>query len=271
MLRFKRPRRPPRFAPPAPPPFDESIWQKHKGAFIEAQLGKCGYCEQCSQNHPGAVEHHAPKGMVTELIAEGVELLPSATVKRAKPMGRVTATISATGYGWLAHDWNNWLFVCYTCNTDWKGSLFPVRDNPRSLPPQQGKKETALLLSPFGRADPVRHLLFSRIGQIGPRGRSARGEATIKTCGLARETLRRAREGIAGDTYRHVDRLISALKRNNLQRAHDAVVDLLSLGHERRAHAGMVRSIVSVELGYDMAALARLQKRLASRRRKRRR
>ncbi len=172
MLRFKRPKPPKSFAPPTPPPFVDTVWQAHKGSFIAAQHGKCGYCEQPSQNHPGAVEHHAPKQRVTELIAEGIEVPASANVKRAKPIGRKVRTVSPTGYTWLGHDWNNWLFACYTCNSDWKGGLFPVREAPRTLPPRAGARETPLLLSPFGRADPVRHLRFSRVGQIGPRNRS---------------------------------------------------------------------------------------------------
>lgn len=271
MLRFKRPRPPPRFAPPTPPPFLDAVWQDHKGSFIEAQHGKCGYCEQHSQNHPGAVEHYAPKQSVTELVAEGVEVLASAKVKKARPVGRQVRTVCPAGYGWLAHDWNNWLFACYTCNSTWKGCLFPVRESPRSVPPSAGARETHLLLSPFGRVDPVRHLRFSRVGQIGPRGGSDRGAATIKTCGLDRETLRRAREGIAADAYRHVDRLVAALKKNELERARDAVVDLLSLADERRAHAGMVRSIVSVELGHSFDDLTSLSKQLAAKKPRRRR
>ena len=55
-----------------------------------------------------------------------------------------------------------------------------------------------------------------------------------------------------------------------IARAGDAVVDLLSLGDEGRAHAGMVRSIVSTELGHGWEDLTRLSKRLASPRRRRR-
>lgn len=269
MLLFKRPKPPPGFSPPTPPPVIEAVWQKHKGSFIEAQHGKCGYCEQPSQNHPGAVEHQAPKGMVTELVADGVEVAASAKVKRAKPQGRVVRTISAIGYEWLAHTWNNWLFVCHVCNSDWKGCLYPVREAPRSLPPRPGVRETPLLLSPFGRVDPIRHLRFTRVGQIAPRGRSARGEATIRTCGLERETLRRARQGIAEDAHRFADRLVAALKRDDYDRAWDAVRDLLALGDEKRAHAGMVRSIVSTELGYSWEDLRRLSARLARKKNKR--
>lgn len=251
------------------PPFEEEIWQSQKGAFIEAQLGKCGYCEQYSQNHPGAVDHHSPKGSVTELVAEGVEIPASRKVRKAKPKGRKTRPISATGYFWLAYRWGNWLFVCNYCNSGWKGCLFPIREVRRRLPPRPGRKETPLLLSPFGRVDPIHHLRFSRIGQIGPRDGSDRGDATIRTCGLDRETLRRSREGIAGDAYRHVDRLVSALNQDNLERAGDAVADLLSLGGEERAHAGMVRSIVSLELRYRWADLERLQDRLIVRSRRR--
>ena len=115
-----------------------------------------------------------------------------------------------------------------------------------------------MLLNPFGRADPIFHLSFSGLGQIAPRNRSIHGEATIQTCGLDRESLRRQRQGIAADANRHADRLQLALNNHDMQRAHDAVVDLLSLGAEDRAHAGMVRSIVWVKLDCRWPDLERL-------------
>lgn len=272
MLQFMRPRRPAGFAASVrsaqdivraaalagdAPVFDQTLWQKHKHAFIKAQWGKCGYCETYSMNHPGAVEHFAPKSEVQELLDEGVEVDSTAQVERRK-----TPALCSGGYWWLSYSWDNWLFACERCNSAWKRCLFPVRTKRRTLPPEPGKKEAPLLLSPFGKVDPTEHLRFSKAGQIAARSRSYRGEATIKTCGLDRESLRRAREGIAMNTYRYVDRLLFALKTNDLSKAHWAVEDLLSLGAETRAHAGMVRSIVSEKLGYDWVDVKRLEKRL---------
>lgn len=121
------------------------------------------------------------------------------------------------------------------------------------------------MLNPFGRADPIAHLSFSRLGQIAPRNRSIHGEATIQTCGLDRESLRCQRQGIAADANRHADRLQFALNNHDMQRAHHAVVDLLSLGAEDRAHAGMVRSIVWATLDCRWPDLERLGAKLLAR------
>ncbi|MBI3273087.1 MAG: hypothetical protein HYZ53_29120 [Planctomycetes bacterium] len=235
------------------PRFDERIWKRHKSAFIAAQHGKCGYCEVSSLNHPGAVEHYAPKSAIQELAAEGAELAPTATVHKRK-----TRTLCDTGYWWLAYNWDNWLFACERCNSAWKRGLFPIREKRRMLPPRRGMKETPLLLNPFGTVEPSDHLCFSRVGQVSTRDHSDHGDATIQVCGLDRESLRRVREGIAADTYRHVDRLFVGLLERNVRKAHDAVDDLLSLGTETRAHAGMVRSIVRAQLGLPWTDLKRL-------------
>lgn len=272
MLQFKRPPRPARFAATVrkaskavetailagnKPLFDEALWKKHKAAFIRAQHGKCGYCEQISLNHPGAVEHYAPKSEVQDLVAAGHEVAPTAQVK-----DRQTPSLCAAGYWWLAYSWDNWLFSCERCNSAWKRCLFPVSSKNRTLPPQRSQKERPLLLNPFGRVDPVAHLRFDPIGQIAPRDGSVRGKATIETCGLDRESLRSARQGLARDTYRHVQRLEKALADADHTKAHHAIEDLLSLGAKHRAHAGMVRSIVNVALNISWRDLSRLKNRL---------
>ncbi len=284
MLRFKRPRPPRGYAAKARTAerslriaiaagntfsFDERIWKPHKGAFSTAQHGKCGYCETFARNHPAAVEHYAPKSVVHELHALGGEDKATASV-----LGRKTPEISSTGYWWLAYKWSNWLFACERCNSAWKRCLFPVRDQPRALPPHPKTPETPLLLHPLGRIDPLDHITFSSLGQIAPRHGSNLGKATIETCGLDRESLRAARGSIARDVQRHTDRLLSGLANGDEQRALDAVTDLLSLGSERRAHAGMVRALVWRFLGRPWDELgqlkAKLQRKLrtATRRRK---
>jgi hypothetical protein len=239
------------------PSFDEQVWQAHKGAFIAAQHDKCGYCEQPSLNHPGAVEHYAPKSEIQELANPGAEHPQTASIS-----DRRTPAIARRGYWWLAYAWDNWLFACERCNTAWKRGLFPVREADRVLPPAQSTKETPLLLNPFGPADPILHLSFSSVGQIAPRNRSRRGEATIQTCGLDRESLRRQRQGIAATTDLLADRVQLEINKQDFQHAHDAVVDLLSLGAAHRAHAGMVRAIVWEKLGSRWPDLERLGARL---------
>lgn len=262
------------------------LWrdEKYKRAFSNAQHGKCGYCETFALNHPAAMEHFAPKGEVEVLLDEGVEADGLHHVR-----DRRTLAASSTGYHWLAFDWSNWLLACERCNTGWKRSLFPVREDltpafvqaleaahrlggiegakaflvANPLPaPSRRRKVTPLLLNPFGPEDAVDHLAFSEIGQIAPRNGSEHGRQTIRTCGLHRESLRRARQGIAADTVRHTARLTRALAGDDFEKAHGAVQDLLSLGAEDRAHAGMVRCIVLSELALRWPDLKALEKKL---------
>jgi hypothetical protein len=272
MLGFVRPPKPPGFEAAMRPfrravraaiaagirPDFEDLWGAYKDRFIEAQHGKCAYCEAWSLNHPGAVEHHAPKTEVHELEAPGAEVDRTSRVR-----GRTTPVVSDTGYWWLAYAWDNWLFACERCNSAWKRCLFPVREVPRRLPPRQRVAETPLVLHPFGRVDPVNHLEFSAVGQISARRRSVFGEATIATCGLDRESLRRARERRAADTHRHVDCLLKGLDDDNIDRARDAAASLLSLGAADAPHAGMVRGIIKSQLRCSFAEVAKLARRLA--------
>jgi len=273
MLRFERPPRPKGFVRTVSPfarevrkaiakgmaPDFPEIWGQFKDQLCDAQRGKCGYCETFAMNHPAAVEHFAPKGDVHELLEEGSEASSLFNVR-----GRVTAPISATGYYWLAYAWDNWLLACERCNTGWKRSLFPVKEAPHPCPPAPDRPFTPLLLSPFGPLEPTEHLDFDSLGTIFPRGGSPQGEATIRTCGLHRESLRKAREGIAADAHRHIDRLLKAMAEEDPRTARNAVEDLLSLGSDPRAHAGMVRSIVRRKLKTSYSDLPVLAKKLAA-------
>ncbi|MEP7124076.1 MAG: hypothetical protein ABJE95_24325 [Byssovorax sp.] len=273
MLRFQRPKPPPGFAREVEQaacatrkaiaagerPELPELWSKHKRAFSAAQHGKCGYCETFALNHPSAVDHFAPKRSVHILVSDGVELDELANVR-----ARETREISGTGYYWIAYDWNNWLLACERCNTRWKGSLFPVHEDPHPCPPHPRRRYTALLLNPYGPADPLDHLDFNSLGQIFPLSGSARGEATIRTCGLDRESLRRARAGIAADAIRHVSRLEKALAEDHHVVAHHAATDLLQLGSGDRPHAGMVRSLVRSRLKLSYRELDALIKEIAA-------
>jgi len=272
MLRFPRPTPPASFAKDvgaaaraargaiaarSAPDFPD-LWGKYRRHFVVAQHGKCGYCETFSLNHPAHVEHLAPKSAVQDLVVEGVEAEHLSNVR-----GRTTPEISATGYYWLAYAWDNWLFACERCNSGWKRCLFPVREVPHPCPPGPRRRYTPLLLSPYGPEDPALHLEFSQLGEVIARNGSPFGDATIRTLGFhLRGSLCRARRPIAADACRHVDRLLLAFARGDVHGQQSAVQDLLSLGAEDRAHAGMVRSIVLSRLKHDWRDLARLAKRL---------
>ena len=77
-----------------------------KDALIEAQHGKCCFCERKVFND-GDVEHFRPKG--------GVRESPGSTLE--KP-----------GYYWLAYEWTNLFLSCGPCNSRNKRNLFPLTD-----------------------------------------------------------------------------------------------------------------------------------------------
>jgi hypothetical protein len=117
------------------------------------------------------------------------------------------------------------------CNR-WKGSLFPVADEPRRLPPRPDVEEMSLLLDPYGDKDPADHLRFDGQGFVEAQGESRVGFETIRTLGLYREPLRDAR--------RQVARKARSLAQD-LSKSPDSeriVEDLLELGDAEYAHAG---------------------------------
>ena len=77
-----------------------------KDALIEAQHGKCCFCERKVFND-GDVEHFRPKG--------GVRESPGSTLE--KP-----------GYYWLAYEWTNLFLSCGPCNSRNKRNMFPLAD-----------------------------------------------------------------------------------------------------------------------------------------------
>ena len=265
MLRFTRPNEPTDFATRVQDARDHltkkagkglgkgdfpNHWSRFKDSFAKAQKKKCGYCESAviGTQH-GDVEHFRPKGALEELPADSKRL------GREKPHstsveGRELVHLCDEGYWWLAYDWSNYLLACQSCNESWKKCLFPVDETPRTVPPAQGTKETPLLLNPFDDPDPKDHLLFDPdLGQVSARNGSKHGDATIKTCGLDRESLRGFREQCAKRAQRHALVWIQAQggmagysPGRSLEE--EVVEDLRREGDERCPHAGMFRSIV---------------------------
>ena len=200
MMRYPRPRKPSNFEetvrakrnellanPNSPTLQFTALWSAFKPVFSEAQGGKCGYCELAvTGGQDGDVEHYAPKSEVAVLGADrttwGEELPSSSRVRGRRPL-----QLSPAGYWWLAYDWGNYLLACAVCNQKWKGTVFPITEPPpRTLPPAEVVSESALLLHPFGRADPAVHLHFNEDGSVEPWRSSRRGLETIKTVGLDR-------------------------------------------------------------------------------------
>jgi hypothetical protein len=227
----------------AKPDFPEE-WKKYKGLFSKAQHGKCGYCE-CGVIGPGRgdVEHFYPKGEVWKLPDD-----PGSWGREAPDLANVEArkheTLSPAGYWWLAYDWDNYLLVCPVCNQSWKISFVPVKNDPRTLPPEQGVNEDPLLLNPFTGPDPVEHLSFGPLGEIKARENSAHGRETIKICGLDRPSLTTRRREKAQKAHFLVRRIWNAQSDEALD---EAMADLYEMGNVEYDFAGMVRAIFEQE------------------------
>jgi hypothetical protein len=175
------------------------LWQDYKSAFATAQKQKCAFCDRFATNDDPDVDHFAPKGEVYELAADpadrGREIYEGVpNVRGRKPGGRIKP-----GYWWRVYDWTNYLLVCGTCNSKWKQCYFPVDAEPRQWPPVREIHEQPLLLHPFDDRAPWRSFSFDENGQV--QGRDRRGKATVETCGLDRETLRKERTTIVRLAY----------------------------------------------------------------------
>lgn len=200
--------------------FDHS-WGKYKQHFVDAQHGKCGYCEfDIAGNNYGDVDHYAPKAR----------------------------------YPNLAYIWENYVYACDFCNRTHKGEKFPT------VPVRPGTGwrgvveldtgDVALLLNPYEQdTNPADHLAYDPLGQIQARAGSNRGWHTIQVCGLDREWLRTKREPEARLAYLWTMELEDALARDDRHDI-DRVLDVIErAGAASRRFAGMVRAIFEHEMG----------------------
>jgi len=191
-------------------------WSTFKDALSAAQHRKCAFCEAKVVGVAfGDVEHYSPKSEVEEL-PEDQALWGRERPNLATTEGRKPTTISESGYWWLAYEWENYLLACTVCNQQWKKAIFPVRDRPRSIPPERRTKETPLLLHPFIGPHPKDHLKFGPLGEVSPKDNSEYGLETIKTCGLDRPSLREFRLEIARRTHRRIDEVLKNVRQKNL-------------------------------------------------------
>jgi hypothetical protein len=269
MMRFPRPPRPPGFEARVqakqrevkaairagdPPDFTD-LWGEFKADLARAQYRKCGYCEcKTVVTTYGDVEHHAPKSEVW-ILPDDPDAWGAEVEDLANVHGRVKDVLRPSGgYWWLAYDWDNYLLACSICNSGWKRCYFPVVEDPRTAPPTIASAERPLVLHPFGRRDPAKHLEFHRDGTVTPRRGSRHGLETIKVCGLHRPSLQEARRDIARRTHERIDRLAAA--------SPAATDEILRSIHEdgriTSDHCGMVRAIYAERIGVawtDLEAL----------------
>lgn len=221
------------------------IWKEFKAYFSYAQFGKCGFCESRVVNaYPGDVEHYRPKSAIS-MLRDDVDALGQQQEALGGITDRLLNPVSSTGYYWLAYDWSNYLLACSICN-GLKGTIFPVKNDPRIIPPLKGNApENALLLNPFDEEPPASHLKFQSNGYV--QSRTIYGRATIDTCGLYREELREERRKIAIRAYERG----GSLKRSANKRDPQLLRDCWDLGADDVSHCGMVRSIFE-----DVAAIS---------------
>lgn len=136
-----------------------------KASLIEAQHGKCCFCER-RVGTDGDVEHFRPKG--------GVRQSPDAPLE--KP-----------GYYWLAYDWDNLFLSCGPCNSRNKRNLFPLaKGTSRSKHHKDDHRcEAPLFVNPA--ADDPQSFIGWR-SEV-PIALNDRGETTIRALGLDRRAL----------------------------------------------------------------------------------
>ena len=165
--------------------FDATIYGdvSVKQVLIEAQHGKCCYCER-KIGSDGDIEHFRPKAS----CCQGENF----------PLER-------PGYYWLAYDWNNLFLACSTCNQRHKKNFFPLADPAKRAKNHHTDvlQEVPLFINP-AQTDPARHIAFRKEIPYAKNG-NRYAMATIKALGLDRENLNEKRR-------EHLDRLISLRK-----------------------------------------------------------
>jgi len=146
-----------------------------KNALLAAQHRKCCFCEKNQRDEAGAIEHFRPKSGYKSRRSEKVLIKP--------------------GYYWLGYTWSNLYFVCGTCNSSFKGNLFPLasENNRAKNHHDEISLESPFLLDPGGTEDPRHHIVFD---DALPRGLTIIGRETISICGLDRSDLNEERNDI---------------------------------------------------------------------------
>lgn len=157
------------------------LWSDFKDVFVQAQHGKCFFCEgRVTATHYGDVEHFRPKAAIT---------LPGPGITGKK--GKKTIPVSAAGYWWLAYDWDNYSLSCQLCNQQHKKNHFPTVPQIPPTGPNRGNPEEALILNAFDDED------FEAAWEISESGllidRNEKGKQTWIVCGLNRDPLVEAR------------------------------------------------------------------------------
>lgn len=153
--------------------FDASIYghKSVKQALLEAQYGKCCFCES-KIGADGDVEHFRPKAGCCQGSGQPI----------IKP-----------GYYWLAYEWDNLLLACPVCNQRFKRNYFPLADpTHRAKSHEQDLSiEEPLFINPAER-DPAQLIAFRKEIPYAIKDNQF-GKETISALGLGREILNERR------------------------------------------------------------------------------
>jgi len=177
-----------------------------KTTLVTAHRSKCCYCEtRYVDSRHLAIEHFRPKTGVRQSRKHAEEY---------------------PGYYWLAYDWDNLLLSCHECNSDCKGTLFPL-SNPRARARSHHDDSTverALLINP-ALQDPRDHIRFSNET---PFHRTRKGSVTIEVIGLRRDSLRETRLKYLAELRHNLDLV-------DVAGSHPRILELRRLGDEAQA------------------------------------
>ncbi len=145
-----------------------------KQALIDAQHGKCCFCESKIRHIDyGDVEHFRPKAGYKQDADDELQ----------RP-----------GYYWLAYEWRNLYLSCAMCNQRHKANLFPLRDETaRALDHHNEVADESPLFVDPGADEPRDYVGFRRAVAC-PRDGGGRGVATIAGLRLNRPALRERRK-----------------------------------------------------------------------------
>ncbi|MGL5034852.1 MAG: retron system putative HNH endonuclease, partial [Microcystaceae cyanobacterium] len=153
--------------------FDSNIYghQEVKKALIDAQYGKCCFCER-KIGQDGDVEHFRPKGAFRQEAGKPLEY---------------------PGYYWLAYDWDNLYLACSACNQRHKQNLFPLLnpDNRAKNHKINLHQEKPFFIDP-GKDNPEEFIQFRGEIAVGIDSTN-RGKATIESLSLNRPNLQEVR------------------------------------------------------------------------------
>ncbi len=201
--------------------FDPDLYghETVKQALLEAQHGKCAFCEsKLTHIAYGDVEHFRPKGGWRQ--------------EEDEPLRR-------PGYYWLAYEWSNLFLSCTLCNQRFKKNLFPLQTPARRARSHEEEvtAEDPLLLDP-AVDDPEAFISFRDEVPYAVGG-TARGEATIRILGLGREALAERRR----DRLGHVKALGNLIRLGGPEAA-EARSLLQRMQRDSEEYAAMVRAFL---------------------------